>query len=274
MRKIVHLVADYGNGDMAFSEVIQRIYDLYPRVTLVIPVSIPSFCTLTTGFVVAQIANGGGENTIIYHNCAPRKDNLSARVNNEGEPLARAVLQNGVEVYGVLSGFSFSFLKRNIGDFFILEGDRDGSQFRSRDTFPHIIFGNGIRQCRWHASSIEIIPDPPKNRIAYIDGYGNLKLTTLCSDVNFRVGDPVRIQIEEVTKEVIFSDGIFSINNGNLVLAPGSSGYDDDPFLEISLRGGHAALEFISDENIRNFLHTAGIYNPVSLFEKEVSFFL
>ncbi len=49
MPHFIQLVADYGVGDPAFSEVIQRLKSHLPIVE-VNPTSVPAFSTLATGF--------------------------------------------------------------------------------------------------------------------------------------------------------------------------------------------------------------------------------
>ena len=92
---LIHVIADYGPGDLAFAEVAQRIKLCLPDAEpLYTPV--PAFATLAAGFCVAQLGlNPAPPNTLIYHNVAPRKDEEEARANNEGERLAFARLPTG-----------------------------------------------------------------------------------------------------------------------------------------------------------------------------------
>ncbi|HYN88833.1 MAG TPA: hypothetical protein VER55_09895, partial [Ardenticatenaceae bacterium] len=105
---LVHIVADYGWGDLAFAEVVQRIKlylpDAEPMLT-----PVPAFSTLAAGFCVAQLGlNEAPPGTIIYHNVAPRRDDDEARAENEGERLAFARLPTGVRVIGVNAGYACS----------------------------------------------------------------------------------------------------------------------------------------------------------------------
>ncbi len=87
---LVHIVADYGYGDLAFAEVVQRIKLVLPDAEpLLTPV--PAFSTLAAGFCVAQLGlNEAPSGTMIYHNVAPRADDATARAGNTGERLAFA----------------------------------------------------------------------------------------------------------------------------------------------------------------------------------------
>ncbi len=45
----IQLIADYGVGDPAFAEVIQKLHLLAPDIQIW-PTSVPSFSTIATGF--------------------------------------------------------------------------------------------------------------------------------------------------------------------------------------------------------------------------------
>jgi len=85
----------------------------------------------------------------------------------------------------------------------------------------------------------------PVSRIAYVDGYGNVK-TTICFDENrFRSGTCLLIQINGVAHQAVVSDGTFGVKAGQLAFAPGSSGWktkhgEQIKWVELFLRGGNA----------------------------------
>lgn len=134
----ISLIADYGTGDPAFSEVTQRLSMGIPQAQINL-LSVPPFSTLATGFWIAQLGlNPGPAERLIYHNCAPRQDDLEARQNNEGEGLTYALLNNGVKVVGVNAGFTLSFIKHHAQVLQVVNVSRGGSQFRSRDVFPRL----------------------------------------------------------------------------------------------------------------------------------------
>lgn len=54
---LIHLVADYGAGDLAFAEVTQRLVGLIDDAA-VVPVPVPAFDTVSAGFCAAQLALG------------------------------------------------------------------------------------------------------------------------------------------------------------------------------------------------------------------------
>jgi S-adenosylmethionine hydrolase len=241
----LHLITDYGVGDPAFAEVLQKLNLLSPGIAIV-PTSVPSFSTLATGFWTHQLALVNPVPEMgIFTNTAPRKDNKSGRDKNEGEGLVFAELNNGVRVVGVNAGFCFSFIKSEIKHLHQVNVANKGSQFRSRDFYPEAVIGilNHVDQFIGAEIPLNHIPDFPTHRVAWIDGYGNLKTTVRSSTVNFKPGQPVLITLGDMKRTAYFTDGTFGVNEGELAFAPGSSG-GTDKFMEIFLRGLSAWKEF------------------------------
>jgi len=243
--QFLHLITDYGTGDPAFSEVMQKLHLLSPGIQIV-PTSVPAFSTIATGFWTKQFALVNPiPNMVIFTNTAPRKDNKDSRHKNEGEGLVYAELHNGVRVVGVHAGYCFSFIKPYIKKFFVIHVANKGSQFRSRDFYPEAAIGiaNGEPQWIGEELSLDTIPDVPVNRIAWVDGYGNIKTTTPAKDVHFSSGEPVIITLHDMKRTAFFTDGTFSVREGELAFAPGSSG-GEEKYMEIFLRGLSAWHEF------------------------------
>lgn len=244
-QKLIHLIADYGVGDPAFAEVIQKLTLLDPEVK-VHPTSVPDFSTLATGFWTAQFAlvNPTPE-LMIYTNVDPRTEVKSSRDKNEGSKFAYALLANGVKVAGVNHGYCFSFLKPYIKEFYLVNVANKGSQFRSRDFYPESVVGLMHDETKFIGEKLTVDPvlDVPGHRLAWIDGYGNLKTTVRRSTLNFTPGQPVLIELNGMKRTAFFIDGTFSVREGELAFAPGSSG-GEDRFMEIFLRGLSAHHEF------------------------------
>ena len=249
----IDFIADYGTStgvdDLAFSEVNRKLLEEFGKLGMDFPMiknlSVHPFNTVETGFAVAQTAHNStlGSRHIVYHNTAPRKDKLDARLNNAGEFLAVAELPNGIRVIGVFGGYTFSFL--NVPVYRVKCSDA-GSQFRSRDVFPPCVAslakhaGKPLSEWELLGDKVENVPELPNNIICSIDGYGNLK-TNIESNPNIH-----SLTIHGVTFPIVQGQGIFSVPDGQLILAPGSSGWDGKHFLEICLRGGSAAKLFDS----------------------------
>ena len=247
----IDFIADYGEktgvDDLAFSEVDRRLMEEFAVRGMAFPMvknlSVNPFNTIETGFVVAQLAYNSKLNAahIVYHNTAPRKDELSARSNNAGEFLAVTELPNGVRVIGVYGGYTFSFLGTKT---YRVQCATDGSQFRSRDVFPPCVASLAAHAGKpletWELLGEEVldVPSVPENIICSIDGYGNIK-------TNVHLVGTARIaEINGRPMPLCTGMGIFAVPEGGLIMAPGSSGWNGMRFAEICLRGGSAAEKF------------------------------
>jgi S-adenosylmethionine hydrolase len=248
---LVHIIADYGQGDLAFAEVVQRIKSLLPDAEPVL-LPVPPFATLAAGFCIAQLGlNPAPAGTLIYHNVAPRQDDEQARQDNEGERLAYARLPTGVRVVGVNAGHAFAFVRDAAEELRWAAVDASWSQFRSRDLFPQVAaaIASGRADALGAVMERTAIPDVPTARIAYVDGYGNLKSTLTRGAIRAGEGATVRVRIGDSEHEAIVSDGSFAVAPGQLALAPGSSGWTDPKgvetrWVELFLRGGNAWERF------------------------------
>lgn len=248
---LVHIVADYGHGDLAFAEVVQRIKFYLPDAETVLT-PVPPFSTLAAGFCIAQLGmNEAPAGTIIYHNVAPRVDAEEAREDNAGERLAFARLPTGVRVIGVNAGEAFSFVREAAEELRWASVAAEGSQFRSRDLFPQAAAAIALGQPDAIGEEIDRqqIPNVPPRRIAYIDGYGNLKTTIKAGEIKTSSGSTVRFRIGETVQEAVMSDGSFAVEHGQMAFAPGSSGWKfangkEMRWMELFLRGGNASEAF------------------------------
>ena len=245
---LLHVVADFGTGDLAFAEVTQR-FALHVPGAYIVPTAVPPFATLTAGFLVAQLALGEGpKDRAVFHNVAPRRDDAAARRDNDGERLLHARLPNGVQVIGVDAGFTFSFLAEAGAHLREVDVATAGSQFRSRDLFPEATAA-ALRGERLGAEvDPATLPAVPPNRIAYVDGFGNLKTTVDAADAP-EPGTRATIEIGGVRREALRAGGSFGVPHGELAFAPGSSGWPLPSggrrhWMELLLRGGSAAAMF------------------------------
>lgn len=251
----VFIIADYGRGDPAFVEVDQYISAFVPGAAAKY-ISVEPFSTTHTGFWTYQIAvndmdirgsksRGAKTRTYIYTNTAPRRDNKNPRMNNEGEPLAYAKLSTGLEIVGVLSGESFSYIKPMIKEIRLIRipPGKGKEQFRSRRIFTAALgrIVSGDYSCLGEKVKLGSIPEPRRARIAHVDSYGNIKLTSRASDLHgLKAGDRVAVSIGDRRIVMRYTGGVFSVSEGEFSLAPGSSGANENRFLEIMMRLGNA----------------------------------
>ena len=249
---LLHLIADYGPGDLAYAEVRQRLAQHLPDADVVY-VPVPSFDTLSAGFCVAQLGLGEGPaERLIYCNVAPRADEEAPRTDNEGEGLVFAELPSGVLVAAVNSGYALSFVREEVQSLHEVRVPGSGSQFRSRDAFPPLLpalLGRADRSDDVLGRALDPaeIPAPPSTAVIYVDGYGNLK--TSWSSAPAEVGSRVEVRIGDMRSMAAVSDGTFAVPAGEMAFAPGSSGWRgrdgvERRWYELLLRGDSAARVF------------------------------
>jgi len=253
MIDFVHLICDYAVGDLAWAEIVSAVTAHLPANVRMHLTSVRSFDTISTGFALAQISLAPQKlrpnNLLVFANTAPRKDRRDPKLNNEGEGLLYAKLKNGVSVVAVNSGFSFSFLRDEVAELWSTNAEEEGSQFRSRDFFPRIVGLACAGDLSFRENRLDptvLIPKLLPNAVAYVDSFGNLKTT-------IRNGDPVvspiasgtrvKIRIGNVIRTATVATGSFNVMEGDLALAPGSSGHDKR-YWELFVRGGSAWHEF------------------------------
>ena len=249
------IIADYGIGDPSFTEVALQLRSFIPNATI-IPQSTPPFSTLNTGFWIYQIAlTPNIKNTYIFSNTAPRKEDKNAQKNNGGEKLMYARLSNGLEIVAVNAKYVFSFVKPQIEKFNYVNVQNQGSQFRSRDFYPKAVAQmiENDKALLGEKGKVDSIPNVPNNLISSIDGYGNIKTTIRASEILFKPGHTITIEIHKQKDLATYTDGVFNIKDGELAFAPGSSGHNDK-FMEIFVRGGSAYRLFDNPEVEEEFI--------------------
>lgn len=253
MAPFIHLICDYAPGDLAWSEVYAAMAAQLPESVRVHMTAVNSFDTIATGFAVAQLGLSSPSlrpsQTIIFANCAPRKDNKKARANNEGEGLLYGVLNTGIPVIAVNSGYSLSFVKSGLQELWQVKVEEEGSQFRSRDFFPSILaqLVKGDLSFRGKSLIVEdVVRDYPEEVVAYIDSFGNLKTSIATGNkciADLKEGDRLRVHIGTVVRTATVATGSFNVMEGDLAFAPGSSGHERR-FWEFFQRGGSAWADF------------------------------
>ena len=71
-----------------------------------------------------------------------------------------------------------------------------------------------------------------------------MKLSTRISDLSIKAGSKIKIEIGGVSLHGRYAEGMFSVKEGEVSVAPGSSGPEEERFIEISVRLGNAWKKF------------------------------
>lgn len=252
MSGFINLVCDYKDpGDLAWSEILSALADEIPSTVRLIQTCVDGFDTVGTGFTVAQLARRARKSqgsNLLFVNCAPRKDNRGARSDNEGEGLVYAKLDNDAEILAVNSGFSLAFVKPYIKRLVATKASAKGSQFRSRDNFPSVLAKCLAGDYTFLADelTLDAVADAPPSVVAYIDSFGNIKTSIRTGSAvlaSLGAGNRVRVIVGDKVRYATVTGGSFSVPEGELAFAPGSSGYEA-PYWELFKRGGSAWSEF------------------------------
>ena len=245
MGTFIHLIADYGTGDPAFSEVVHRLKAEDPSVEIQ-TTAVPPLSTVTTGFWIAQLAlhNPAFDDLLVYSNAAPRTEDASPQRADEGGKLCYLRLENGVPIVAVDAGYNLSFVKDAIQELRDVEIPETDSQFRSRDHFPKrvIELANGNETSLGPSRSPETVPQRPESVVCHVDGYGNLKTSIRASELE-ATGEEVTVEVDGVTEHATIGERVSDLEEGVVGVVPGSAG-GDDPYVEVFLRGGSAAAAF------------------------------
>jgi S-adenosylmethionine hydrolase len=106
------------------------------------------------------------------------------------------------------------------------------------------------------------IPDLPTDRVAWTDGYGNIKTTIPASSVDLPLSSKVTVRVGDVVSDAVYSDGSFRVPEGTLAFAPGSSGWQKQDgqkvtWMELFLRGGNAWKRFGQPKNNQTVTYTS-----------------
>ncbi len=253
MTRLLHLICDYGPGDMAWAEVTSAFLRNLPDGVRLLNTTVPAFDTIATGFLLAQLGLSDPSlrpaDLFIFANTAPRKDNLRARQNNEGEGLLFLTMKNGVPIVAVNSGYSLSFILPEIQEIWSTHVEEAGSQFRSRDFFPQVV-GKAVKGefdfLNHRLDPREVVPPLPESVVTYVDSFGNIKTSIRQGDdivTNLNPGDRVKVTINGFIRAATVATGSFNIMEGDLAFAPGSSGHSKR-YWEIFKRGGSAFDDF------------------------------
>ncbi len=205
--------------------------------------SVPN--TIHTAFLVSQVVEaeeryGKPLETVIFQNTDPRLHSDSALKNAEGAKPLIIRLKSGAYLTGPNAGYDFSLIKDRIEEVFEYKGLNTQGQFHSRDLYARIsahLMDYMQDELELEEVRSDIIPELRGYYIAHIDNYGNIKTTITHEEFKgkYEYGDEVMIKVNGVKKKAKYVSNLFGSKPGDLVIYPGSSGRQDNPYLEISV---------------------------------------
>lgn len=244
MKKLI-VIADWADDSLTCQEIRTAVQG-YLREPTKIDISFVSSTpsTIHTGFLVRQVVEteeryGRPLETVLFQNTDPRLSSNTSVARSKGADLLIIRLKSGLHILGPNAGYDFSFLREKIDVVFTYPGMNEGSQFRSRDLYSRV--SAHLMEALQHEMELEeahmsLISGIQEYYIGHIDNYGNIKTTIPESTLKekYSYGDEIKITINDVTQTVKYVDNLFGGDVGQLVIYPGSSGDQHDPYVEIS----------------------------------------
>ncbi len=199
--------------------------------------------TIHTAFLLKQILEtegriGDPNNLVIFVNTDPRLQSKTGVEKAQGAQFVVARMKNGAWVCGPNAGYSYSLVLKDIQNLYLYPGLDKGSQFRSRDLYMRVsslLMEEKEDEMELEEIRNNDIPPLPGFHIGHIDNYGNMKTTIPNSYMKGKhgYGEKLKVTVDGTTKDAYYVDNIFGKEPDVLVIAPGSSGPKEDPFLEL-----------------------------------------
>lgn len=214
MTPLVHLVADYGPGDLAFAQTVQRLALVAPEAQICPTLAADS---LAAGLCVAALAlaSGPADRVVVHDIAGPARD----------PRMWIGRTRAGVLIVGADRGWAWSFVAPALEEVCALDvpvdADLARSLRRALTKHPHAICAVIGR---------DRVPAPPDCVLVWTDRAGNLQTTLAAAPaerVTVRIGDhaePARLG---------------SPADGELALEPGTHGLQ-----RLAVGGGSAAKRF------------------------------
>ncbi|MFA6005922.1 MAG: hypothetical protein WC775_05570 [Patescibacteria group bacterium] len=237
-------LADYCSDSLTVQELRSALYGhLSANPTGFVSFVHSSPSTIHTAFLLHQLLTteqrlGDPNNLVVFVNTDPRLQAVKGVEKAQGSQLVVARMRSGAWVYGPNAGFCFSLVQKDIQYLYVYQNQDKGTQFRSRDLYMRVgalLMEEKQDDMELEELKIQDIPALDKYYVGHIDNYGNIKTTIPRSYLKgkYDVGDTISVTIAGVQHKAYFADNIFGKEPDVLVVAPGSSGPIDDPYLEV-----------------------------------------
>lgn len=245
MKKLI-VVADVAADPLSCQEIRSStegyLKDHNGGVITFIP-STPS--TIHTAFLISQIVEveeryGKPLETVFLQNTDPRLHSDHALKNAEGAKPLIIRLKSGIYLTGPDAGYNFSLIKDKVEEVYEYKGLNTEGQFHSRDLYPRVaahLMDEMEDELELEEISANIIPRLEGHYVAHIDNFGNIKTFIPHSYFKgkFELNEKVAITLNGITKNAKYVTNLFGGEPGELVIYPGSSGKNDDRYLEITI---------------------------------------
>ncbi len=202
--------------------------------------SIPD--TIHTAFLLKQILttenrHGDLSNLVVFLNTDARIQTSQGVEKAKGAEFVIARMKNGSYLCGPNAGYTFSLVREEIQYLYLYPNFDKGTQFRSRELYIPVCAllmeskQDDMELTEIHQTDIPVLTG---FHIGHIDNYGNIKTTIPHSYMKGKheYGEKVLVSVNGKKQEAFYVNNMFGKEPGTLVVAPGSSGYPEDPFLE------------------------------------------
>lgn len=201
--------------------------------------------TIHTAYVLSQIVEteerlGRPLETIIFQYADPRIESASSLQQSKGAAFLIVRLASGLFLCGPNAGYNYAMIRNKMQKVFTYPNFDKQSQFLSRDLYSRMaahLMDAMEDELEFEEAHPSVIPGLQGFHIGHIDNFGNIKTTIPHSHLKgkHRPEDMIPIRINGVERKVKYVSHMFGGFPGELILFPGSSGTQDDPYLEISI---------------------------------------
>ena len=247
--------------DNAKNRVLARLHSLFPgAATNLIGVN----DDLDAGGNLTDIVDArDGKEGLVIVNAAPRGGDHGTRWKN-GSPFGAVTLDKTL-VVATVAGYTLSFAKKlgllaGIEDLHVfdvqevLQAQLEQGRFNAEDIaritrtqFRSYEFAPRLAQWLLHEHNLpwltcpyEIPSSLPSRKVWWVDNFGNVKTTALPNEIGWRNGEV----IHSTKGDVCCYNGLKDVPNLEAGLVIGSSGYGQQRFVELVVKGDSAARRF------------------------------
>ncbi len=261
MKKLI-VVADWAADSLSCQEIRSTVEGYVqnpsnPNISFIS--STPS--SIHTAFLIAQTViteerYGRPLNTVLFQGSDVVDENLEEGIKTRGK-LFIIRLKSGLHIIGPNSGFSFSLIKPKIDEVFTYPGLSNSGSFRARDVLSRVVahlMDSQQDDLALEEAHTNMIPEMQRYYVGHIDSFGNI-LTTIPESIiseKLTYGDELQITINGVTKTVEYTESLFEGMREKLLIYPGTTGSQDDPYVEISMYRDLADPSSLTGEEVFN----------------------